>query len=81
MIPTILVPAVVAGLFKRGWWIIPVAAVAWPAILFADDVIESGSVLVTAAFGVLNASFGILVGRIIRDILGRKRPDQEVLEP
>ena len=57
------------------------AAVAWPAVLFADDVIESVSVLGAAALGVLNASFGILVGRIIRDILGRKRPDQQVLEP
>jgi hypothetical protein len=79
VVPTILVVSVGGGLFQRGWWLIPIAAVAWPVLLIAGDVIDPGlAVLGAAAVGVLNASFGVIVGRMTRAIFRRPSADHPV---
>ena len=79
MIPTMLVVSVVGGLFRRGWWLIPIATVAWRALLVAGDVIDLDlAVLGAAVLGGLNAAFGVGVGRMIRAVLGKAHADQPV---
>ena len=82
MIPTSLVVSVVGGLFRRGWWLIPIAALAWPALLVAGDVIDLDlAVLGAGVLGGLNAAFGVGVGRMIRAILRRPSADHPIPAP
>ncbi len=63
MIPTLLVFGAVAGLFRRGWLFVPVAAVGWPTILILGDVDSGVSFFIGAAVvGALNAAAGVAVG-------------------
>ncbi len=53
----------VAGLFPRGWFFIPVAAVGWPIALILTDVNSGVGFFLTAALvGTMNATVGVAVG-------------------
>ena len=51
MIPTLLLAGLVAG----RWWLVPIAAVTWPALLFVDGVDLEGPTFVLGA-GALGAA-------------------------
>ena len=73
MVPAILVVSVVVGGFsRRAWWLVPIAAVVWPALLLATEVVEFDLAVVGAAVvGTVNAAFGVLLGRLLRSVPGR----------
>jgi len=68
VIPTVLVLGFMAGLviYRRAWWFVPVAAVAW-ALLVALAGSCAGSCSASAAvLGALNATVGVSVGVALR---------------
>jgi hypothetical protein len=73
VIPNVLVLGFVAGLliYRRAWWLVPVAAVAW-ALVLALAGSCSGSCSVSAAvLGALNATVGVSVGVVLRWMITR----------
>ena len=67
MVPTLLAVGFVAGLFPRGWFFIPVAAVGWPIALILTDVDSGVGFSMTAALvGAMNATVGVAEGAGIR---------------
>ena len=82
VIPTLLVVGAVAGLFRRGWLFVPVAAVGWPTILILGDVDSGVSFFIgAAAVGALNAAAGVAVGAGIRFVVRRLGRREEVDPP
>ena len=59
MIPTMILLGLVLG----RWWksALAVAAVVWPALLLATDVIDLSQVIGTALFGLANAAVGVCI--------------------
>lgn len=58
MLPLVLLVAVIIG----RWWLIPIAAVAWPIVVsLGGDCSGIGCVLGAAGLGALNAAVGVLV--------------------
>jgi hypothetical protein len=55
VIPTILFPSFIIG----RWWIIPLAAVAWTALLLASGTIGASGIPAAAAFAAVNAAVGV----------------------
>jgi hypothetical protein len=68
MIPTVLVP----GLLLGRWWYVPLAAVAWAAVLYIEGTVSgAGGVLGAAGLAALNAV--VAVG--VRQVLSRWIPN------
>ena len=62
MIPTLILFGLVAG----RWWrlALPAAAIGWPALLLATDVLAPGSGLLGASLlAVVNTAAGVLINR------------------
>ena len=82
MIPTLLVLGAIAGLFRRGWLVIPVAAVGWPIILILGDVDSGVSFFLGAAVvGALNTTAGGAVGAAVRFVIRKLGRGEEVDPP
>lgn len=66
MIPTVLLAAVVVG----RWWMLPVCAVAWVAILIAVGAVDpalqdAGEMWLAAGLAAANAAVGVALHRLV----------------
>lgn len=60
MIPTLLLPGLILG----RWWLVPIAAVAWPALLVADAIGGGWGFAVSAgALAAVNVAVAVAVHR------------------
>jgi hypothetical protein len=57
VIPTVLVPAVVIG----RWWLLPVAAVAWPLLVHTAGPCDLACSAVSGALATMNAAVGVVI--------------------
>ncbi len=63
MIPTLLLAGVIGG----RWWLVPLGAIAWTALLLLDGVITLAPQLAGAALlGAINTAVGVLLGIGVR---------------
>ncbi len=59
MIPTMIVVGLVLG---RWWWLaLVVAGLGWPALLWIQDIIDSGQIVAAGLLAVANAAVGVLI--------------------
>ncbi len=64
MIPTVILAGVLLG---RWWWLVPILALAWAAlILAANNTADPGLFAGAAAFGAANAAVGFALHQLFR---------------
>lgn len=80
MIPTVLGLGLIAGflLYRRAWWFVPFAAIAWVLALQLSDTCAGTCGGSAAVLGALNAAVGVSVAVALRwtitRALNRYRP-------
>ena len=62
MIPTVIL----AGLIVGRWWLVAVAAIAWPLIVLAAGSLDLSSVPLAAGLAIVNAAVGVAPRWVIR---------------
>jgi hypothetical protein len=73
VIPTVLVLSFIAGLviYRRAWWLIPVAAIVWTIALSEAGTCTGACSPGAAAFAALNATVGVSVALAARWMVTR----------
>jgi hypothetical protein len=65
VIPTVIV----LGLIVGRWWLLPVAALAWSALLLATGTIELAETPAAGALALTNCAVGVVIHKASRDLL------------
>jgi len=74
VIPTLLLPGLIAGFLPKGWIFVIVAALGWPILLVATGVDSGWAFFLDAgALAAANAAVAWSVGLAIRFVVGQRR--------